>query len=56
MINDHSLSKNKEKLKFLIKNSNCGKSFMNFDSLRNHLKVCTSGERIKVNKKTRKIL
>lgn len=36
----HRLRKDKEKIKCLVKNGNCAKSFMNFDSLRQHMKVC----------------
>lgn len=36
----HQLRNNQEKIKCLVKNSNCKKSFMNFDSLRQHMKVC----------------
>lgn len=40
MKKNHKLQNNVEKLKCVIKNSSCGKSFMNYDSLRNHLKKC----------------
>lgn len=36
----HRLVNGKEKLSWLVRNANCGKSFQNFDSLRQHIKVC----------------
>lgn len=39
----HNLNKNKEKIKCVMKNS-CSKSFMSFDSLRKHLKICEEND------------
>lgn len=38
----HSLRNNVEKLKCVRKNSNCGKSYTSFNSLRRHLNECES--------------
>lgn len=38
--NVHNLNKGIEKLKCIVNNSRCGKSFLNFDSLRQHAKCC----------------
>lgn len=38
--NDHELKNGSEKLNCVVKKSRCGKSFLNFDSLRSHIKIC----------------
>lgn len=39
--NEHGLKNNVEKLKCLVKNVGCSKAFLNFDSLRQHIKTCS---------------
>lgn len=42
----HSLYENTEKLRCVVKNTICAKSFMNYNSLRQHLKVCVQNDRV----------
>lgn len=37
--NDYKIIK--EKIKCIVKNSKCGKSFINFDSLQKHIGICS---------------
>lgn len=37
---DHDLKNSTEKFKCMVKNFECSKTFMNFDSLRQHMKKC----------------
>lgn len=40
----HGLPNNIDKLNCVVKNAKCGKRYMNFDSLRRHIKECAQNQ------------